>query len=196
MDLQENIKKYTDAHNSNIMQIATFSIKGSKTIFGINIAKVRNFIRWKNFNFNKSFSNEDNLNLGLGYVRNEIIPIVNLNKWLKEPNCEEYQTLIICEFNEKVIGIPVEKIYRIFNKNSNELEKLNYLEEKITYITKVKLDDNKDIENICCILDVEQLLHDFIPNEFESKIENINICNLNQKKGFNSRRFKSSENIF
>ena len=163
--ISDIISSNTEGYKNNTMQIAVFELSMNDTKFGINVNKVKSFIRYKDIKV-VELPDKESLQLGFCIIRDTTYPLIDLDSWLGgERNKEEYDVLILAEYNKSHVAFPVKKIYRIFNKESNELEKSDLLKDKVTYVTRIdlssSLDDKEESqEDLCMILDVEKVLYD------------------------------------
>ena len=80
-------------------------------ILGVNVAKVKEVIL-RPENIIKSPGMPPEVE-GMAKIRNEIVPIVNLAKWMKIPEASEGRYVIIMEFLREIIGVIVHDAKRI-----------------------------------------------------------------------------------
>ncbi|MDX1295120.1 MAG: chemotaxis protein CheW [Sulfurimonadaceae bacterium] len=198
--LLKELDDMTMSHKQNIMQIAAFQTT-SDDVYGINIAKIKEFAMIKDAQVTRGLS-ENPYQMGIAVLRGESFPIVNLTRWLgseksSDDDFRNYDIFIVCEFNQSLVAFPVKKILMIASKNSEELERPSTIDAKITYVTKIQLNQDRrrrrrrrrhgkhaqeaqkqvlvdsgmsDDEAICFVLDVEQMLEDVFPEITASKI--------------------------
>lgn len=125
-------------------------------IYGINIAKVKEIIKYPNL---VKAPTKDSLLEGMYNLRGDVIPVVNLAKWLniKEPKNLHDKKVIITLFNNITIGFTVHDAKRIrrvswrFVKPPSEVLAYKY-DNKI--VGTINLNDDKvmlilDLESIC-----------------------------------------------
>ena len=148
---------------SNQMELVDFRMYNEEKdgsvyegIYGINIAKVKEIIRYPNV---VKAPMQDSLLEGIYNLRGDVIPIVSLAKWLniKEPKNLADKKVIITLFNDITIGFIVHDAKRIrrvswhFVKPPSEVLAYKY-DNKIA--GTINLDDDKvmlilDFESIC-----------------------------------------------
>lgn len=148
---------------SNQMELVDFRMYNEEEdgsiyegIYGINIAKVKEIIRYPNV---VKAPMQDSLLEGIYNLRGDVIPIVSLAKWLniKEPKNLTDKKVIITLFNNITIGFIVHDAKRIrrvswrFVKPPSEVLAYKY-DNKI--VGTINLDDDKvmlilDFESIC-----------------------------------------------
>jgi two-component system chemotaxis response regulator CheV len=155
-NIQQTVDYITKSYLRNVMQIAVF-YTGSNKVYGINISKIQTFLIKDEVKITKTPSSNE-IVIGVLDLRGEIITVVNLDKWIGEDaNEDEYKIIIICNYNERKIGILVKDIIKIEEKQSDELKLPSGNDPKISYVTEVKV-ENKD--ELCIIFDAEKLLYD------------------------------------
>lgn len=160
--ISDRVLNTTESYKNNTMQIVVFELTMNNTKFGINVNKVKFFIRYKDIKI-VELINKQNLQRSFCMIREKTYPLIYLESWLgEERNEEEYNVIILAEYNKSHIAFPVKKIYRIFNKENSQLKRSDLIKNKITYITKIDLSNKKDNEDnqLCMVLDVEKLLYE------------------------------------
>jgi len=187
-DLENIVESNTDSYKNNTMQIAVFKLTMNNTKFGINVNKVKSFLRFKDISVTK-LADKNSLQKGFCIIRGVTYPLIDLDKWLGGESIEEdYDVLILAEFNKTHVAFPVKKIYRIYNKESSELVKNSLIEDKVTYITKITTGSDLDIKKeeeepeLCMILDVEKLLYEITgTQEIENSIGTMEATALSKE---------------
>lgn len=172
-----------ETYKNNTMQLAVFKLN-DENYYGINVNKVKSFVKTSDCKMSLSLS-DDKYTEGFIVIRGETYPLLNLDKWIlnKPLNVKEYKYIILCEFNQQQIAFLVTNILRIYNKNSNELERTAINESKITYITKIKFTDkNDEKEELCIILDVENCINEINGRDVAKLVELNNIEKVTLKK--------------
>jgi len=193
-DLLKELDDMTMSHKKNMMQIAAFQTM-TDAIYGINIAKIKEFAMIKDASITKGMSDNPNI-MGMAVLRGHPFPLVNMLKWLGNTNpanekLENYNILVLTEFNQSLVAFPVSKILTIASKSSEDLERTDTTDNKITYITRIntnkarskkrrkkrgkkakfeeiekiaitKNEEDSD-EKICFVLDVEKMLDEVFP---------------------------------
>jgi len=154
--IQKTVDYITKSYLRNVMQIAVFYTGGDK-VYGINISKIQTFLIKDEITITKTPSS-DGIVVGVIDLRGEIITVVNLDKWIGDDVDESvYKIVIICNYNERKIGILVKDIIKIKEKQSNKLKLPTGQDPKISYVTEIEIDDE---ERLCIIFDAEKLLYD------------------------------------
>ncbi len=124
-------------------------------IYGINIAKVKEIIKYPNV---IKIPTKNSLLEGIYNLRGEVIPIVSLAKWLniKEPKDIKTRKVIITMFNNITVGFTVHDAKRIrrvswrFVKPPSEVLRHQYGNKIVGTI-------NLDEEHVMIILDFESI---------------------------------------
>ncbi len=155
-DIQENIDYITKSHLRNVMQLAIF-YTGSNKVYAVNISKIQSFLIKDDIDIVKTPS-ADNVVVGVINLRGEMISIINLDEWIGEDIQDDpYKIVIICNYNNRKIGILVKDIIKIEEKNSSDLKLPSSNDPKISYVTETEIDNNS---HLCIVFDAEKLLYD------------------------------------
>lgn len=183
-DIQQNIDYMTKSHLRNVMQLAIF-YTGSNQIYAINISKIQSFLIKDDINIVKTPSS-DELITGVINLRGEMISIVNLDHWIDESaTIDDYKVIIICNYNERKVGILVKNIIKIEEKNSSDLKLPSSSDPKVSYITETIIDNE---EKLCIIFDAEKLLFDIKKDEVSEGSTIYDISSFGKLDKVNSRK--------
>ncbi|MCD6432918.1 MAG: chemotaxis protein CheV [Sulfurimonas sp.] len=168
---------------SNEMELVDFRIlkeEGDEVyegIYGVNVSKVREIIRLPHLT---ELPGTPEFIEGIFDLRDVVIPVVNLAKWMGITEPEKAQKdsrVIITEFNNVLIGFIVHEAKRIRRINWSDIEPASFVSgsgiegSKITGVTKIEGD------NVLLILDLESVVQDLglyepdieaIPQELQS----------------------------
>ena len=113
--IQSNVDYITKSYLRNVMQLAVF-YTGADKIYAINISKIQTFLIKDAVEITKTPS-ADGLVVGIINLRGEMITVVSLDKWIGDEVDEDvYKIVIICNYNERKIGILVKDIIKIEEK--------------------------------------------------------------------------------
>jgi len=163
---------------SNEMELVDFRLLKQEEdrvyegIYGINVSKVREIIRIPSLT---ELPGTPEFIEGIFDLRNIVIPVVNLAKWMgiAEPEgVEKNARVIITEFNNVLIGFIVHEAKRIRRISWGDIEPASFssgsgaLEgNKITGVTKIEDD------NVLLILDLESVVQEL--GLYEPDVDNI-----------------------
>jgi len=163
---------------SNEMELVDFRILNQgeddvyEGIYGINVSKVREIIRVPNLT---ELPGTPDFIEGIFDLRNVVIPVVNLAKWMgitSPEGLEKDLRIIITEFNNILIGFIVHEAKRIRRINWSDIEPATFASgsgtldgSKITGVTKIEGD------NVLLILDLESVVQDL--GLYEPDVDNI-----------------------
>ncbi|MDH4944969.1 chemotaxis protein [Sulfurimonas sp. C5] len=152
---------------SNEMELVDFRIFKEENgevyegIYGINVAKVREIIKVP---FLTELPGTPDFIEGIFDLREVVIPVVNLAKWMgiNEPeNVQQNSRVIITEFNNVLIGFIVHDAKRIRRISWSDIEPATFISasstldgSKITGVTKI------EDENVLLILDLESVVQE------------------------------------
>ncbi|NPA11691.1 MAG: response regulator [Epsilonproteobacteria bacterium] len=181
-DIQQQVDYITKSYLRNVIQIAVF-YTGNDKIYGINISKIQTFLIKEETEIVKTPSSDD-LVVGLINLRGEYISVVNFDHWIGDEVDEDvFKIIIVCNYNERKIGILVKDIIKIEEKSAEELVIPQGEDPKISYITTVNIDGK---EENCIIFDAEKLLSDA---NIESKTTIYDIQALDKFPPINSDKW-------
>ena len=163
---------------SNEMELVDFRIfkkEGDSIyegIYGVNVSKVREIIKIPQLT---ELPGTPNFIEGIFDLREVVIPVVNLAKWMGvvEPdNIQETSRVIIAEFNNILIGFVVHEAKRIRRISWSDIEPATFVNgstgmdnNKITGVTKIEDD------NVLLILDLESVVQELGLYEPETDTE-------------------------
>jgi len=158
-DIQDSVDYMTKSHLRNVMQLAIFTTSGD-TLYAINISKIQSFLIKDEVELLKPPS-QSNYIIGMINIRGEVISIIDFDSWVGDVNNKkEQKIIIICNYNQKKIGIMVKEIIRIEEKDSDALKVPSSRDPKISYVTHIKVKDDDDRKKMCIVFDAEKLLYD------------------------------------
>lgn len=163
---------------SNEMELVDFRIFKQEDgeiyegIYGINVSKVREIIKVP---FLTELPGTPEFIEGIFDLREVVIPVVNLAKWMGIQEPEDMQRnsrVIITEFNNVLIGFIVHDAKRIRRISWSNIEPATFISSskgidssKITGVTKIEND------NVLLILDLESVVQDLGLYEPETEIQ-------------------------
>ncbi len=167
-EIQHNVDYMTKSHFRNVMQLAVFTTSSDR-LYAINISKIQSFLIKEEVELLQPPTGNEYV-IGLINIRGEIISIVNFDKWIGDDTTDKDQRIIIvCNYNQKKIGIMVKDIIRIEEKGSDELSVPASKDPKISYVTHVQERDNDPTKKMCIVFDAERLLYDANVSDKTSK---------------------------
>lgn len=177
MDVDNSLKV-----GSNEMELVDFRIfkqeeeRVYEGIYGINVSKVREIIKLPKLT---ELPGTPEFIEGIFDLRDVVIPVVNLAKWMKikQPEgIEQKSRVIITEFNNVLIGFIVHEAKRIRRISWADIEPASFMSSssslegnKITGVTKIEGD------NVLLILDLESVVQDLGLYEPDTQFDNTDI---------------------
>ena len=175
MNIEDSLKV-----GSNEMELVDFRIfkqeddRVYEGIYGVNVSKVREIIKLPKLT---ELPGTPEFIEGIFDLRNVVIPVVNLAKWMKieEPaDSQKDYRVIITEFNNVLIGFIVHEAKRIRRISWADIEPASFMSDgatldgsKITGVTKIEGD------NVLLILDLESVVQDLGLYEPDTQFESI-----------------------
>jgi two-component system chemotaxis response regulator CheV len=159
-EIQQSVDYMTKSHLRNVMQLAVF-YTSDENLYAVNISKIQSFIIKDDVEILDSPTKGAYV-IGMINLRDEVISIVDFDKWIgaKKTSSEEQRIIIFCNYNMRKIGILVKDILKIDEKASNELRVPNSKDPKISYVTDIDDDKDKNSSKMCIVFDAEKLLYD------------------------------------
>lgn len=173
---------------TNELEVVEFSIGDS--LYGINVAKVREIIRFPKELVNVPNSHESLE--GIINLRDAVVPIINLPQHLgKEMGLKKEDTrIIISEFNKFIVGFWVDSVARIHRLSWKQVEKPS---EMLTGGDNYVVAVIKMADRIVLLLDFEKITADISPSAGmnESMVKDFNAKAVAFNRG--SRRILVAE---
>jgi len=155
-DIHASVDYMTRSHLRNVMQLAIFHTS-NRQLYAINISKIQSFVIKEEVEMLQSPTKNPYV-IGMVNLRGEVISVVDFDLWIGESaDMDEKRIIIICNYNQKKIGILVRDILKIEEKQSTELTVPGNKDPKISYVTMVDTESGK---RSCIIFDAEKLLFD------------------------------------
>jgi two-component system chemotaxis response regulator CheV len=153
-----------------------------ENIYGINVAKIKEIIKYPNPKEIISVHGKSDVLEGMINLRGEVIPIVNLAKWLnikepQDPLIAKSKKIIVANFNNVTVGFIVHEAKRIRRfawsdiKPPNDVLSSQYENKIIGTINNI---DDEDKEKVLLIVDFEKICEELgiFGAENVEKIEN------------------------
>jgi two-component system chemotaxis response regulator CheV len=136
-----------------------------ENIYGINVAKIKEIIKYPNPKEIISVHGKSDVLEGMINLRGEVIPIVNLAKWLnikepQDPLIAKSKKIIVANFNNVTVGFIVHEAKRIRRftwsdiKPPNDVLSSQYENKIIGTINNI---DDEDKEKVLLIVDFEKI---------------------------------------
>jgi len=153
-----------------------------ENIYGINVSKIKEIIKYPNPKEIISVHGKSDVLEGMINLRGEVIPIVNLAKWLnikepQDPLIAKSKKIIVANFNNVTVGFIVHEAKRIRRFAWSDIKPPNYVlssqyENKI--IGTINNIDDEDKEKVLLIVDFEKICEELgiFGAENVEKIEN------------------------
>jgi two-component system chemotaxis response regulator CheV len=136
-----------------------------ENIYGINVSKIKEIIKYPNPKEIISVHGKSDVLEGMINLRGEVIPIVNLAKWLnikepQDPLIAKSKKIIVANFNNVTVGFIVHEAKRIRRfawsdiKPPNDVLSSQYENKIIGTINNI---DDEDKEKVLLIVDFEKI---------------------------------------
>mgnify|MGYP001005064228 FL=1 len=181
----ETIEEENELQNDELIRLVTgnANISSQYVIFqnirddyyAINVAKVDELIMNKNLNMVKS-TQKDSLIQGVAKIRENMITIVNFDRWLglEEADAKEYKLIMLCHYSNKRLGLIIKKVVGIQSIDIKNMSQASQKDDKTAYIIELKHNQEK---NLCDIFDSDRLIFDIFPTMGTSNINSIKNIN-------------------
>ncbi len=167
-EVQSSVDYMTKSHLRNVMQLAVFSTSSDR-LYAINISKIQSFLIKDEVELLRPPTNNAYIS-GMINIRGDIVSVVDFDVWVgEEADQKDQKIIIICNYNQKKIGILVKEIIGIEEKASDELRVPVSKDPKISYVTEVEIKDKKIDQKMCIVFDAERLLYDANVSDNSSK---------------------------
>ncbi|WP_027326615.1 chemotaxis protein [Helicobacter pametensis] len=170
-----NIIQVTNLHKNNELQLLCFYLQEQGDLYGINVFKVKEIIKYKGTITKISYENSS-LVEGLISIRGVDLPLLDMRKWFHyspdEPTRDltpfgvqsksDETIIMVCEFSKWIVGIKIFQAHRILSKKWEEIEQeINFSTDlkHSKFISKTHYFDGRLVQ----IVDVEKMLIDIFP---------------------------------
>jgi two-component system chemotaxis response regulator CheV len=152
---------------SNKMEILLFNL-GSDEKFGINVFKVKEVCQAGKITLTPNMPSGVE---GIVSLRGHVMPVLNLAKFMGMNPTELYQTMMVAEFNNHILGFLVQGVDRIIRVDWDKVRATEgMLSDKGALITAItELDDG----TLISILDVEQILANAFGEAIVGSVEKV-----------------------
>jgi len=173
-DVQSQIDARSSLVGSNKMEILLFSL-GSDEKFGINVFKVKEVCQAGKITRTPNMPSGVD---GIVSLRGHVMPVLNLASFMGMKPTEAYQTMMVAEFNNHILGFLVQGVDRIIRVDWDKVRATEgMLSDKGALITAIsELPDG----TLISILDVEQILANAFGEAIVGEVEKIesghNLC--------------------
>lgn len=168
---QDSMLDHVDARSSlagsNKMEILLFNL-GSEEKFGINVFKVKEVCQAGKITRTPNMPSGVE---GIVSLRGHVMPVLNLAKFMGMHPIEMYQTMMVSEFNNHILGFLVQGVDRIIRVDWDKVRATEgMLSDKGALITAItELDDG----SLISILDVEQILANAFGEAIVGNVEKV-----------------------
>lgn len=173
-----SVDQRTQIAGSNRLELLLFKLQDGQT-YGINVFKIREIL--KTTKMNKLPNCNKNIE-GVITIRNQTIPVINLDKSISTRNNEhdvtKNQFIIIAEYNRQTQGLMVESVENIINTNWEEVSPPPKSIGNNHYLTAITKYEEKLIQ----ILDVEKILYEISPQNAEPKKNELDFSEQSREK--------------
>jgi two-component system chemotaxis response regulator CheV len=138
--------------DTNELEIVEFCIdEGTKqNFFGVNVAKVREIIRRPELT---SAISSPPAVTGMMYLRNKVIPVLDLAMILGKYPEKTADRIVVLEFNQVTVGVLVNSVTRIYRLSWERVERPNRICDSAYITSLVKMEDR-----IILMLDFERII--------------------------------------
>ncbi|HUW75443.1 MAG TPA: chemotaxis protein [Gallionella sp.] len=166
-DMQNQIDARSSLVGSNKMEILLFSL-GSNEKFGINVFKVKEVCQAGKITRTPNMPTGVE---GIVSLRGHVMPVLNLASFMHMEPAEPYQTMMVAEFNNHILGFLVQSVDRIIRVDWDKVRATEgMLSDKGALITAIsELPDG----TLISILDVEQILANAFGETVVGEVERI-----------------------
>lgn len=168
INIQKEIDDRANLTKSNRFELLLFRLGSSlqeqtSVLFGINVFKLREIVPMPAITQPAGIKSPL---LGMVNVRDQVIPVIDLPALVGYQPETGLNILLITEYARSVQAFAVESVDNIIRL---DWQQIHTAEKSINgrYITSIaNLDDDKGSNNLALVLDVEQILYDIAPSNY------------------------------
>jgi two-component system, chemotaxis family, chemotaxis protein CheV len=173
-----SIDDRTKLHEKNQLELLCFRLTEDGTIFAVNVFKVREAVKFQELTL---LPDANDSVQGLLTLRDEILPVIDLKNWMLEGSAspklinslnstdevpDDLKQIIICEFNDTVIGVKVLRAEYILRKRWEDI----HVPVSSEFGAKINNYTKNNNGDIVYIVDIETMLSEIFPFLVEEKI--------------------------
>jgi two-component system chemotaxis response regulator CheV len=165
--LLDHIDARTNLAGTNKMEILLFNL-GSDEKFGINVFKVKEVSQAGKITRTPNMPQGVD---GIVSLRGHVMPVLNLAKFMRIPEEQPHQTMMVAEYNNHILGFLVKEVDRIIRVDWDKVRPTEgMLSDKDALITAIT---NLEDGSLVSILDVEQILSNAFGEAIVGNVERI-----------------------
>src|SRR5690606_30563838 len=175
-NFQKDIDDRANLTLSNRFELLLFRLgtslnENKSELFGINVFKLREIVPMPEFT--KPAGMKSPL-MGMVNIRDQVIPVIDLSAVVGCTPKTGLNILLITEYARSVQAFAVESVEDIVRLDWNQVLTAETGISGGYTMSMARLDaDNKDTSRMALIVDVEQILFDFIPGDRSGQVEGM-----------------------
>ncbi|MBE0467931.1 MAG: chemotaxis protein CheV [Methyloprofundus sp.] len=177
----ENINKTAELSKNNSMSLMTFKMTDEHNkdfdkhpFYALNIFKIKEVLNTSEYQMKMTAMDEDGFFMGVIAVRGDYISVYDTARWLgyKAPESDDRSVIIVCEVNNKVIGLHVAYIHGVFERDWKEITQSDSMANQSKVVSQTQIDDE-----LCYILDIEEMISQITGTDLhkEAQVEKLEI---------------------
>jgi two-component system chemotaxis response regulator CheV len=165
--LLDQVEARTSLAGTNKMEILLFNL-GSDEKFGINVFKVKEVCNVGKITRTPNMPNGVD---GIISLRGHVMPVLNLASFMGVSSEEKYQTMMVAEYSNHILGFLVKEVDRIIRVDWDKVRATEgMLSDSGALITAItELHDG----TLISILDVEQILANAFGDDIVGNVERV-----------------------
>lgn len=155
---------------------------GDDDLYAINVAKVEELIIYNELQIARN-SNPKALATGVTKFRENMITLVNLDRWLQKDLKDDsvYELVMVCNYGNHRMGLIIKNVVQLLSIDPSELTDNSDKDDKMSFITELSINNKKEL---CLIFDSDKLLFEIFPDIEEKKdndLRKIKASSINKK---------------
>lgn len=163
--LSEAVDAPTRLASNNQAGFLCFKIGGGHVTYAINVFKIQDVTQKNAYNIDRVVQSHPIVD-GMISHRGQVIPVVNLAKWIDASDAVSDDKLVVCHYNRVTLALIIGGQPSIERRDWAEIEESDYLKNTgvVNNVTRTFREiGGKRQEYVIYILDVERLLEEINP---------------------------------
>lgn len=184
-NFQKEVEERTNLTSSNRLELLLFHLGSSSDsaqseLFGINVFKLREIMPMPALTRAAGMMSPI---MGMANIRGEIIPVIDLPAVVGCKPKTGLNILLVTEYARSTQAFAVESVEDIVRLKWSQVLTAEGSVKNRNLTSIARLEEDQDCNRLAMVLDVEQILYDIIPWDYQMKMNDAEKKSFNLKNG-------------